>query len=135
MAKYLIGTLLFILGVVCGVYGYYFAIHSQINYNNDASELFAKVLPYSDYEINEENYSCEGGSTRKVSEVFSSIVGGSLSHKVNPLSAGCSEGVCSIVISNCKPWQTSECGSRMLVFNQQTNGSVVPSSFKCLDIP
>lgn len=124
------------MGVFCGAYGYYFAIHSEVNYSNDASELFLKVLQYSDYKIIEENYSCEGdGSTRKVGDVLSSIVGSSLSHKVNPLSAGCGDGVCSIVISNCKPWQASECGSRMLVFNENINGSVEPSSFKCLDIP
>ncbi|WP_421196971.1 hypothetical protein [Aeromonas enteropelogenes] len=135
MEKFLVGTLLIILGVLCGAYGYYIAIQFQVDYNNDASKLFSKVLAYSDNEISEDNYNCESGSNRKVGKVFASLVGASLSHRINPLSAGCTDGVCSIVITNCKPWQTSECGSRMLVFKQQANGSIVPSSFKCLDIP
>lgn len=126
---------IFILGSICGAFGYYLIVHSQINYNNDASELISKVLPFSDKEIKQENYRCEGSKSRKVGEVLSSIFGGSLAYKINPLSATCSKSECSIVFSSCKPWQTAECGSRILVFTQQPNGNVIPSSFKCLDVP
>ena len=135
MVKILIGASLFIIGVLCGMYGYYVTIHSQVNHANDASELISKVLPYSEQKITEENYSCEGNGNRKVGGVLASIVGGGQAYKVNAIAAGCSEGVCSVVLNSCKPWQSSECGSRMLVFSQDSSGNIVPSSFKCLDIP
>lgn len=135
MGKYLTGILLFVIGVLCGATGNFIAFHTGVNKREDATTLFSQILPYSDYEIKGDNYSCEGESSRKVGDIVSSIIGASLTRKVNSLSAGCGDGVCSVVLSNCLPWQSSECGSRMLVVNQSISGEVLPSTFKCLDIP
>ncbi len=135
MTRYLAGGAVFMVGLILGALGHYLLIHSKVDYSNDASELVSKVLLYSGQEITQENDNCEGADNQNVGDVLSSIVGASLAFTVNPLSASCEGHVCSIVMSNCQPWQDSECGSRLLIFDTELNGNIVPSSFKCLDIP
>ena len=135
MIKILVGLSVFIAGGVVGGYGYYIAIHSKVDYSSDASALISQILLHSNQEIADGNYRCESGGNQNAREVLSSIIGGGLAYTVNPLSAGCANGAYSVVLNHCRPWQNSECGSRVLVFNKAPSGNIVPSSFKCLDIP
>ena len=98
-------------------------------------ELLEEMLSYSEIVISEEHYSCEGKPVKTVGAVVASLLESNNSHTRNILSYGCYGLVCTMSVSNCKPWQESECGSRYLKFNLNNVGNIEASSFTCFDMP
>lgn len=98
-------------------------------------ELLEEMLSYSEIVISEEHYSCEGKPVKTVGAVVASLLESNNSHTRNVLSYGCYGLVCTMSVSNCKPWQESECGSRYLKFNLNSAGDIEASSFTCFDMP
>lgn len=98
-------------------------------------ELLVAILAHSETIISKENYSCEGKPAETVGAVVASLLEFNMTHKRNALSYGCYESVCTMSVSNCKPWQESECGSRFLKFNINTEGNIDASTFSCIDTP
>lgn len=135
MSKYAIWLMCLSIGIALGVGGYFWAIHTKVDFDKDRTQLIEQVLTYSNTVITEENDSCEGPKGKRVGHVVASIFGLGHAYTVNPISAGCGDSVCTITLNHCKPWQDAECSSRILRFDQNNNGDIDPSSFICLDLP
>ena len=125
--------LMFLLGCITG--SSLIWVHS---YSDNEREHFdfslAQVLKSSHVKITSSNFSCENVGS-DVGSVLASIVESNLGNRRNHMAFNCVESACSIRISNCKPWQSSECGSRYLKFNIAQAGKIDPSSFACIDVP
>ena len=135
MKKLIIFTTTLFLGVFVGWYTKFYQFYSYVDYDQ---ELVQQLKIFSDYysvDISSENFSCENESERNVGKVFAGMVGNSMAHKSNTLSAGCEELICTIIYNYCKPWQTSECGSRILYYEKTKNDKIISGSFKCIDVP
>ncbi len=85
--------------------------------------------------IAEDNYSCYGEQSKTVAGVIASLLEINNRNERNFLSYGCYNLVCSMSISDCKPWQGSECSSRFLKFDLNEMGEVDVGSFTCFDMP
>jgi len=109
--------------------------YSENDILTDQQKFLESILANSEIVISKENYSCEGNSVKKVGAVIASLLESNRSSKRNSLSYGCYQSVCTMSVSNCKPWQTNECGSRYLKFNIDEEGNINASTFSCFDIP
>lgn len=101
----------------------------------DQHELLEAIFSNSETIITDANYSCEGKPVRTVGAVVASLLELNTTRKRNVLSYGCYESVCTMSVSNCKPWQESECGSRFLKFNINKKGNIDATTFSCFDMP
>jgi len=101
----------------------------------DQHEFLDSIFSNSETIISKENNSCEGKSVTTVGVVVASLLESNRAHKRNTLTYGCYESVCTMSVSNCKPWQGSECGSRFLKFNVNKKGIIDVSTFSCFDVP
>lgn len=135
MKKLIVFTFLIVLGALIGSTLVWVDFHSNKNQNLFSSKNIENILQFSNTNISKENYNCEGDYGRSVGAVFGSIVSFGSMHKVNMLSYGCVNSVCSFSVSNCKPWQNDSCGSRLLVYGIDSIGNIDESSFKCIDMP
>lgn len=133
--KYLIGAIIFVFGVIFGTYSHFFAIHYQTRSKNIDDGLLLKVLNYSDYRIPEYQNQCKDANIVRVKDVLALILEGSLTNEINRIFAECTYGVCTIGISNCNPWDNTECGSEAIKFSLNKAGEIIPSSFGCVQIP
>jgi len=66
MIRCLFTLIVFVIGCVSGAFVCYVSFHSKVTHSNDASELILKIMNYSELEIAEENYSCEGSGIKKL---------------------------------------------------------------------
>ena len=135
MKKISIIIVTFLLGVLIG--GGAVWINSYGIYHNvlDQQKFLEDVLSYSDVEISEDNFSCSGKLTKTVGGVVASILELNKSQVRNSLSYGCYNSGCTISISDCKPWQESECSSRFLKFELDKESKINTSTFTCFDMP
>jgi hypothetical protein len=109
--------------------------HGDYEALTDQSEFIESILSNSEIIISKENNSCEGKPVKTVGAVVASLLESNRAHKRNTLTYGCYESVCTMSVSNCKPWQESECGSRFLKFNVNKQGVIDVSTFSCFDMP
>lgn len=97
------------------------------------------LVRYANTPIKAENFSCNVGPevTRKptVGSVLASIVSSNLTTIRNRQSFGCFDNTCSLSISDCKPWQSSECSQRFLKYELDDQNKIRPTSFSCIDVP
>lgn len=95
--------------------------------------------------ITNDHFSCEGLKDHTVGAVLGSfLIFNNNGHK-NRVSFGCDphhEGnddkgprICTISFDGCRPWQFNECGSRILEFKLNTDGSINTQTFICMDTP
>ncbi len=109
--------------------------HGEYEALADQREFIESILYNSEIEISQDNNSCEGKPVKTVGAVVASLLESNSTHKRNTLTYGCYESVCTMSVSNCKPWQESECGSRFLKFNINKQGIIDVSTFSCFDMP
>ncbi len=97
--------------------------------------VLEEVLKYSNTHIESKNFSCEGKIQKTVGAVIGSIYDFNNHNTRNMVSFGCFEKTCVLSISDCKPWQSQECGSRLLRFEINADNEIDPTSFTCIDVP
>ena len=98
-------------------------------------QFLENVLNHSAVKITDDNYSCYGEQSKTVAGVIASLLEINNRNERNFLSYGCYNLVCSMSISDCKPWQASECSSRFLKFDLNKMGKIDVGSFTCFDMP
>jgi hypothetical protein len=109
----------------------YFASETEQVLSVDLEQLFK----FSETQISDEKYSCEGNENRTVGAVLASIFQSNMSMPRNSVSLNCYENACGLIYNYCKPWQSQECGSRILRFDLTEKMEIIPESFSCIDAP
>ena len=94
-----------------------------------------EIFQFSETEITDGNYSCEGEGNKTVGAVLGSIFQRNMESLRNSISLLCHENKCGLIYDYCKPWQSQECGSRILRFDLSENKVIIPGSFICIDAP
>ena len=133
--KTVVFTLIAVLGCFAGGSIVWVNSYSAKEKMTEQHELLEAIFANSEILISDENYSCEGKPVKTVGAVVASLLEYNLTQKRNALSYGCYESVCTMSVSDCKPWQKSECGSRFLKFNINAKGNIDVSTFSCFDMP
>ena len=135
MRRYITYLFIFVLGGAVGG-----TIHWASTYLSVVSYLPAPVkieqlFAHTAQTITPGSFSCEGDVKSIVGSVIGSIFEAN-SHKVrNRVTYGCDGNTCTLSISNCAPWQSQECGQRILYFEHDQTGAIRSSTFKCIDVP
>jgi hypothetical protein len=93
------------------------------------------LLEHSNTVITDSNYSCEGKAVKTVGAVAASIIELNGLYKRNRLSYGCFDNTCVLSVSSCMPWQSLECGSRILKFEIEEDNVIQKHTFTCIDMP
>ncbi len=102
---------------------------------SDQHHFLESVLNHSAVKITEDNYSCYGEQSKTVGGVIASLLEFNNLQERNLLSYGCYNLVCTMSISDCKPWQESECSSRFLKFELNKEDKINVNTFTCFDMP
>ncbi|MGH1441426.1 MAG: hypothetical protein ACRBBR_15025 [Cellvibrionaceae bacterium] len=135
MKNKLIVLLALILGAVIGAGVVWVKSYNTSLELPDQQILLEGILDHSAIVIAEEHYACEGKPLKTVGAVVASLIESNKRHTRNVLSYGCYNSVCTMSVTDCKPWQSSECGSRFLRFDLNVNGNIDEKSFSCFDMP
>lgn len=97
------------------------------------------LVRYANTPIKAENYNCEAVTPNAlkptVGSILASMVSSNLTTIRNRQSFDCIENTCSLSISDCKPWQSSECSARYLKYDMDDRQRIIPQSFSCIDVP
>ncbi|MCL1036104.1 hypothetical protein L2750_02900 [Shewanella submarina] len=125
----------FVVGIGVGVICQWLSSYGEIEPVTGNNLPLEKVLNYANVQISDDNYACEGKRARTVGAVVASLVEFNARHSRNMLSLGCSEGICTLSYTDCKPSQIHECSSRILKFHTDTAGKIDRSTFSCIDLP
>ncbi len=123
------------IGICIGGGGFWLSSHIALRDVGNNKIKFEKLLKYSKFKINKDRFHCEGNIDRDVSAVIGSIFDSNDLNVRNKVSFECSEKECTLMISNCKPWQSDSCGSRFLRFELNDQNEIDPSTFECIDVP
>jgi hypothetical protein len=107
--------------------------------DENSSEILHQVFIDAHVSIDRINNHCENVLT--VSEVLTDLIVSELRSKVSKLKLNCELDKtgkgrrCWLLFSDCRPWQSIECGSRHLGFEVDQNVRIVPGSYSCVDVP
>lgn len=129
-AKYVFGL---IFSFVLGSGFTWFNFHKNKKVNHGEVKL-GEIFKLGHLLIPEANNSCDGKVDSTVGDVLAFIYESNQMDYVNRVDYYCLKGLCSISYNYCKPWQSSECGQRVLRFEILQN-TVVEDSIHCIDIP
>ncbi len=125
------------IGLLIG--GFTAWINSHVNGNKlgDNQEMLEEVFRHSNLAIVADNFSCEGfdRSTVTVGSVLATLYDTNSRKPRNMVKIGCFYNKCSIMVSECMPWQSEECNSRFLRFDLLGENHIDPNSFACIDVP
>lgn len=135
MKKYLIYISLLIIGTAAGSIVTWVNSHGKISAHVEESVTLERILVHSMVEITDSNYSCEGKPVKTVGAVVASIIEFNSLYKRNMLSYGCIHNTCALSTSSCMPWQSQECGSRILKFEVDEENIIQAHTFTCIDMP
>ncbi len=119
------------IGWLCSWVYSYFPSHNESNLDVNLDDIFK----FSNTIIESHNYSCEGDDNRIVGAVLGSIFQSNIDNTRNTVSLDCFENKCGLIFNYCKPWQSQECGSRILRFDLNNDDEIIPESFVCIDLP
>lgn len=135
MKKTLIYAALILLGVIIGgSISWFLSYYPSYDYNHDKITI-EDILKHSNVTMTKNNFACEGELKQNVASVIGSILELNNLNKRNMLSFGCFQNICTIMVSNCMPWQSQECGSRILKVYINKKNEIQPDTFSCIDIP
>jgi hypothetical protein len=134
MRKALVATV-FVLGLGTGWLVAWVRTYSASRATDRQAPPISKILKSAAVTIVAANDHCESRLGHTVAEVFGGILDAGLGSARNPYSYSCDGATCRFEISNCTPWQKSDCGQTMLEFRMDGHGAPRPETFACLDIP
>lgn len=126
---------IFLLGAATGLFSAWVCSYRESPPAADQQRLLENVMRYASTEIAAEHYACEGSPVTTVGAVIASLLEMNNTTSRNRLSYGCYNGVCTLSVSSCKPWQDQECSTRFLKFELDSQQRILPESFSCLDMP
>ena len=127
--------LLLSAGLFVGAAVMWFSSYSSITTLGNPAIKFGDILSHSRVLITDENNACEGIIKPSVGDVVASIFEANNLYKRNMMSYGCGEDQCVLSVTNCMPWQSADCGSRMLFFRINEQKEIDVTSFTCIDMP
>jgi hypothetical protein len=131
----LAGIVFLITGICSGWFLCWVASYLPSETEKALSVNLERVFKFAETQIKDENYSCEGNENRTVGAVLGSIFQSNMNMPRNSVTLNCYENACGLIYNYCKPWQTQECGSRILRFDLTKNMEIIPESFTCIDAP
>jgi hypothetical protein len=131
----LIGVTFLVIGLLVGWYSSQVCSYFTSNDNNILDIDLEEIFKFSEVEIRGDNYSCEGDKLRTVGAVLGSMFQSSMNMPSSRISMICHENKCGLIFNYCRPWQTQECGSKILRFDLSENKAIIPKSFTCIDAP
>lgn len=126
--------LVFIGAIIGGGVTWVFSYYPNYDYREDSIKI-EDILKYSNVIITKDNFSCEGEINSNVGAVVGSIFESNRSNKRNRLTFGCYQNNCTLMVTNCMPSQSHECGNRILKFYLNEANVIQPDTFSCIDIP
>lgn len=126
--------LVLIGGLIGGSISWVLSYYPGFSYVQDKINI-EEILKHSNTPITNNNFSCEGETKSNVGSVIGSIIELNNLNKRNMLSFGCYQNICTFMVTNCLPWQSQECGNRILKVNLDEKNKILPDSFSCIDIP
>ncbi len=135
MKRFFIYLIILFVGILIGSSYVWISSYSDTSGNYENTIELEKVLKYSNTQIKDNNFSCEGETGRTVGAVIGSIYDINNHNIRNMVSLSCFNNTCVVSISNCKPWQSQECGSRHLTFEIDNEKEIDSTTFKCIDVP
>ncbi|WP_104402647.1 hypothetical protein [Vibrio penaeicida] len=123
-----------VLTLVIGWYGN--DVYSQLAVRNVANTTpqLSKVLQFAQVPLRQDQRSCYLDSNT-VGDVIASLIGNNMQNHINRLDAGCFEQTCTISLSSCLPWESSECDQTFLKYDTSITGEIKPNSFACVSVP
>lgn len=123
------------LGAIIGGGAVWVKTHITERNVSDQHKFLESVLNHSAVKISEDHYSCYGEQSKTVGGVIASLLEFNNRQELNLLSYGCYNLVCTMSISDCKPWQERECSTRFLKFELNKEGKINVDTFTCFDMP
>ncbi len=99
-------------------------------------EALIALIKSADTTIADENFACEleGRTAADVLVGRGFIAPGSSTFGRTTFGCSAEEG-CTLMISSCRPGQTSECGQTFLRYRLDSANTLIPTSLSCLDVP
>ncbi len=124
-----------VIGIILGVGVTLISNHLvRVSYVPDEFE-YKELLSLSAIKISDDKFHCENTIIRSVGSVLGVIYRSNANGHLNRINEKCSEGVCQITYSSCKPWGNDGCGSTTLSFKVSESGKIYSSTFRCLQVP
>lgn len=113
------------------------ALYLLMPYHQPASVApsLSELLAHANTPIDNQQFACEGLGENSVAAVVASLLEANNSYPLNRLNYGCYQDYCSLSVSSCLPWQSSECSERFLRFKRDSSLLIEPQSFSCFDVP
>lgn len=103
------------------------------------SEQLALLLSHNHMQISAENFNCADvpltGLQPTVGNVLASMMSANLVSVRNQQSFECINNICTFSTTDCKPWQSSECSTRILKYELDQKQRIKSDSFHCIDVP
>lgn len=124
-----------IVGIAVGAGAGWVTLYLPADREIGEEEVLKKLLEHSTVEISPDNNVCEGEPLKTVGDAMASLIAMNAKTVRNRLSYGCYNGVCTVSVSECLPWEESECSTRFLKVDLDSEGSIDASSFTCFDMP
>jgi len=110
-----------------------------VEYPEQTQAQISHLVRYTNTPIKAENFSCssvtQAGIKPTVGNVLASMLSSNLTTIRNRQSFDCFENTCALSITDCKPWQASECSTRFLKYEVNEKQRINPLSFNCIDVP
>ena len=132
-----VGMLVGGLAVWVGTFSY--SSSAAVESPEKMEKHLSRLIRYANAPIISENFNCDfvtlTGIKPTVGNVLASMMSSNLTTIRNRQSFDCIENTCSLSISDCKPWQTSECSQRFLTYEIDKQQKVKSSTFSCIDVP
>jgi hypothetical protein len=98
-----------------------------------------RLVRYANTPIQAHSFSCNNvlltGLKPTVGNVLAAMTSSNMASIRNRQSFECIDNTCSLSITDCKPWQNGECGSRFLTYEIDKKQRIKPKSFNCIDVP
>jgi hypothetical protein len=132
----MIKTLMFILlGCMFGMSTTWLYFQSIDGKSGNSEFNYSDIFYLANEAIHKNKFACESFSDNRVGTVLASIFEQNHTSPLNRISRGCFENRCSISFGSCRPWQNDSCGSTILYFELNQNGSVDLDSLSCIQTP
>ncbi len=118
-----------------GILGTWIYFHIQSGNPSFSKSDLHELLANVSVEIPDNAFSCD--LTEKT--IAAVLVGRDFIHfnsgRISNTEFNCDTTECRLVVSNCKPWQSSDCGQTFLRYKIDSQRKMIAASLECLDTP
>lgn len=135
MQKKIVYLFIFCLGMAAGATLFWIHSYSTKTRVNHQAPTIGDILAHANTPISPAHNACEGKPVNTVGDVVASLLEQNTLDSHNRLNYGCYDNTCTVSVSDCKPWQQQECGSRFLTFQRDNQKNIDSQSFNCFDMP